>query len=183
MTPSTLVNGWKCLLHDLDSIHDFDGFGPNDFLKVIHGSGNTDVTKDDIVSWLEMDQDETGYLHLTEDEIVASVLDKEEAEEKEMEEEPETEENLKTSHIRRCADDILFWINRVPEQHFQKFYEGFREFRACVISKQQASIKQGKIHDFFKPMPHRASLMVDDGVRASTSTSDQSLHIDTTDTE
>ena len=150
VTVLTLANGWERLLYDMDGINEFAGFEPDDFLKTMRSAGEKDVSEDDVVQWLEMDLDDPGYHHLTEEEIVASVLEKDEVVREEEEINPG--DKVKLSDVRRSADDILLWLDQSQDPEAQKYYCHLRELRALVIREQHASPKQFRIHDFFKPM-------------------------------
>ena len=69
-------------------------------------------------------------------------------------------------------------MDRVDDRDVQKYYPKLRDFRNAIITRQHAKQKQGKIHDFFKPMPPRAS-----SLQLSHSSDSSGLHIQYTSTD
>lgn len=150
-----LVNGWNQLLKGTEAWMDFDGFEPELFVIRSHHCGETDVTEESVINWLETDQDDPGYHHLTEEEIAASVSSKP----IEQANTDESSSKLKLSAVRCCADTIVEWIDQTDLKGVQPFYATIRQLRDKVIIEQNARYVQPKIHDFFKiyPRPRKIS--------------------------
>ena len=174
----TLANAWKKLIQDMDVLVDFTGFEPEDFVAEMNRGGSDDVMEEDVIDWLQIDADDPGYHHTTDAEIVESVSASQEVTEASDNEEMPDEDMPKLSRIRQCMDEVLKWLDRVHDRHVQKYYSKLRDFRNAIITRQHAKQKQGKIHDFFKPIPPRAS-----SLQQSHSSDSSGLHIQYTSTD
>ena len=150
---TTLNNAWNKLLKGTDIEVDFVGFHPSDFMDELHRIGEKEVTEENVVEWLECDKDEPGYRHETEEEIARSVTGEGAGEEDEEDEEEEEEgPRPKLSDIRFYLDKVLEAVEYYPDLD-KKHYTSLREIRSDVIKRQHQNFKQGKISDFFKPLP------------------------------
>ena len=170
---TTLNNAWGKLLKGTDVEVDFVGFDPSDFMEELRILGEKEVTEENVVAWLECDKDDPGYHHETEEDIARSIQG-EGAEEEEEEEEDEGEEGP-----RPKLSDVRFYLDKLLEaveyyHDLDRHYNAIREIRSDVIKRQHQNFKQGKISDFFRPLPSTSSR---EPSASRSSCSDQSLVI------
>ena len=153
VTQSILTNSWKCLLNNNDVQWEMEGIKPADFLKALTTSGKTEVTKANVLTWLEIDEVDPGYQVLNEDEIVKEVLLSrgEGIPEDDTDEAMEGRNIIKLSTIRNCCDNILAYIDHSEDLAVQDYYEQFRNFRKTIILRQQRNASQMNVHNFFRP--------------------------------
>jgi hypothetical protein len=74
------VNCWKKLLQDTDGDIDFEGLQPEDFQTVQRTAGETETMQENGQDWLERDERDPGFQHLTEEEtavVKASTIEEE----------------------------------------------------------------------------------------------------------
>ena len=169
---TTLNNAWNKLLKGTDVEVDFVGFDPSDFMEELHRVGETEVTEENVVEWLECDKGEPGYRHETEEDIARSVQGEGAEEEDEDDEEEEEGPRPKLSDIRYYLDKLLDAVEYY--QDLNHHYTALREVRSDVIKRQHQNFKQGKISDFFKPLPSTSQR---EPTASHSSCSDQSLVI------
>ena len=170
----TLSNAWHRLLKDDKSaLVDFTGFEPEDFMAYMN-RGVDNMSEDDVIQWLETDDQDPGYQHLSEAEIAESVAVRSEEEvEEEAADDTEVGPKLeRLSSLRECCDKLMTWLEYTDEDTVQHTYAPIRYLRAFFIQKQQASyLKQLKVHDFFKPISRPAASSSDNEELAIPSTS------------
>ena len=147
---STLSNAWNKLLKGTEIEVDFVGFSPTDFVEEFRRFGEMEVTEENVVEWLECDREDPGYRHETEEDIVNSIQGGGEEDEEEEDEE-ETNERPKLSELRHYLDKALNIIEYYADLDY--CYSTIRDIRSDVIKRQHQNVKQGKISDFFKPVP------------------------------
>ena len=70
---TTLANAWNKVFSGTDVEVDFERFSPADFVNLLRLGGEKEVTEEGVVEWLDMDVEEQGFRHETDEEIIASV--------------------------------------------------------------------------------------------------------------
>ena len=168
---TTLNNARGKLLKGTDVEVDFVGFGPGDFMEELHRMGEKEVTEENVVEWLECDKDEPGYRHETEEDIARSVQGEGAEEEDEEDEEEDDGPRPKLSDVRYHLDKLLEAVEYYHD--LDRHYSVLREIRSDVIKRQHQNFKQGKISDFFSPLPSTSR----DPSASRSSCSDHSLVI------
>ncbi|KAG7157472.1 Tigger transposable element-derived protein 7-like 60, partial [Homarus americanus] len=135
LSVTTLTNAWNKLLKDTEVEVDFPEFGTVDFVNLLHRSGETGVSEDNVAEWLEVDKAEQGFRHDTEKEIAASVSDKRQEQD---DGDPSPRPNL---------FDLGFYLDKALRQlpDLKKCYTTIRNIRADVIKCQHTNFKQEKI--------------------------------------
>ena len=157
----TLANGWKKLLEDTDIVLGFTGFEVPDFVDAMKRAGQKEVSENDIISWLDMDIDDDGCHHKTEEEIAQEVTAQKDAHDDDDDDDEDGGSKFphKLSEIRSAMDMALAYVNyNIHDSEAQGFYSHLRDFRGMIIRRQHSQQKQVKIHDFFKPMPKRRAV-------------------------
>lgn len=123
-----------------------------EFQTLFEQLGQT-VNEDEVSEWISSDLNDQGYIHLSEDEIIASIVHQEEQHEEESDDEDsQQEQGAKISHSTavKMFDQCLLWLQQQEEA---SLYDvgAIRELRDFAARKRINSFKQKKLSDYFKP--------------------------------
>ncbi len=112
------------------------------------------LSEEEVSEWITSDLHDQGYVHLSEDEIIGSIVhqDQELEEESDNEDSQQDQEDSKVSHSMavKLFDQCLLWLQQQEEA---SLYDvgAVRELRDFAARKRMNSIKQKKVSDYFKP--------------------------------
>ena len=126
-----------------------------DFINLLRLGGETEVTEEGVVEWLDMDVEEQGFRHETDDEIIASVHGQNVTgdDDDDDDDDDESSPSPKLSELRYHLDKAMEAIERLPG--LDTYYPTLREIRGAVIKRQHNSFRQKTISKFFKPAPQK----------------------------
>lgn len=108
------------------------GFEVSDYLEVMQRVSEKNGNEDDVIQWLEVDADDPGYHHQTEEEIAESVADKKDEDDNSEDDEDEDSDvghknPYKLSKVREAMGIALLWLDYVDDREAQNFYTQLRE--------------------------------------------------------
>ena len=109
------------------------------------------LSEDEVSEWISSDLNDQGYVHLSEDEIIASIVHQEEQHQEESDDEDsQQDQGAKISHSTavKMFDQCLLWLQQQEEA---SLYDvgAIRELRDFAARKR--TFKQKKLSDYFKP--------------------------------
>ena len=112
------------------------------------------LTDDEVGDWLVSDANDMGYKHLSDDEIVSSMIQEQEAT-PDSESDDATSETSSVSHSSavKMFDGCLQWLQEQEESSLYNI-QVIKELRELAARKRMSTIKQKKISDFFTPCMH-----------------------------
>ena len=111
------------------------------------------LSEDEVSEWLTSDLHDNGYLHISDDGIVSSVIEQHE----ESDEESDCEANLQDSAASTIShstavnafDQCLSWLRQ--QEEVSVYNVGvLNELRELAARKRMSSLKQKTITDYFK---------------------------------
>lgn len=144
MKITTLATAWKKLLYNVDAEYDFEGLEVRDFHCILQRAGETEVTEDDVSTWLEDTEGDPGYKVLPEDEIVNEVLIGDNRDNSDDDDKKTVDNKPKLSTVRDSIDTIISYIDLSSQPDVQPYYEHFKAFREIIVKKQHQQGKQMK---------------------------------------
>lgn len=151
ISAATLANAWKPLLRGEEELEDFTGFDVADIRKDLQDAGETGPTEDDVEEWLARDEGDPGYELLSQAEIAASVMQKNDEEEEDVDsDEAEVSSDISLAEARKAADTLMAFIDQ-HSKDLSFLDTSIRQLRSYIITNQYQSFKQRKIDSFFQP--------------------------------
>lgn len=145
----TIENAWRKLFSDQEPVIDLEGLEVPDFCKTIQNNAGEEVAKEDILEWLEIDEDDS-EIRLNENEMADDAMfvkNDDESEEENNEEEETKCPKIKLSTVRSHLEDLITFIDDSSDNEIQPYYTHFRNFRELIIKKQRTSKEKIK-HEY-----------------------------------
>lgn len=149
---TTLANAWKKLTYDVDVDYDFEGLEATDFHRILQRAGERDVSEEDVRTWLEDTEGDSGYQIMTEELIADEVLVGDTSVTDDEEEDEPLPAKPKLSLVRDSLDTIISYIDLSSDSDVQLYYPHLRALQEVIIKKQHQRGRQTKLDAFFKPV-------------------------------
>ena len=123
-----------------------------DFHSIFGMLGN-DLPEGEILEWLEADQNDRGYTHMTDQEIIAEVTQEEEQDQENEGDEDKEDEvsqtvpSISNGEAMRMFDDCLQWLQQQDEANVYSM-RVLRELRELAAKKRMNSLKQRSLREY-----------------------------------
>ncbi|KAJ8886665.1 hypothetical protein PR048_012877 [Dryococelus australis] len=151
---NTLAKAWYKLLPSDECITAPEEPPNNQFVSDVAGlikesSGFEECDKENIQDWLECDVNDPGYQVLTDNEIIASVInDQDPCDNKEEPSSDHTEKGPSSEEAFHCLETVMKWFAQQEECDAVQLLS-LKCLRDLAAKKLVSALKQKKILDFF----------------------------------
>ncbi len=154
ITAKTIQLSWRKILPQCNVTQESEApesthAASEEFTSMFQTLGQT-LTEDEVCEWLESDQHDVGYTHLTDDEIVSSIVQRSEDEDDDSDSDEATQETSTVSHSSAVTmfDGCLQWLQEQEEACMYNI-NVLQELRELAARKRISALKQKKVSDFF----------------------------------
>lgn len=152
---TTLAKAWNKLLPSDESITAPEEPPNSQFVSELAGlikesSGFEECDQENIQDWLECDVDDPGYQVLTDDEIIASVINDQDPcdDEEEPSDNDRAEKGPSSEEAFHCLETAMKWLEQQEECDAVQLLS-LKRVRDLAAKKRVSVLKQKKILDFF----------------------------------